>query len=554
MCKEGISEPAAAMLKSRRPRFLNVFSSSSSANRLKIPVGFNRNLQGRISGSVLLRGPSGYSWVVELAHKNDDLFFDEGWADFVRDHRLGCGDFLVFRYDGDLVFDVKVFDQSTCEKEAAFHCKCSQRGSELDGIVGKKRDREDGVVSLDQHCEGVLKRSKGSSSGSDGDVSDKEYFGHELILATKTCTGLTSGDENLDATILKRTDKEDGLNLHGSGCLQMVGEFEEKKVAQSFNSCFPFFVRIMKRFNVSGSYTLNIPYQFAMEHLPKCKTEIVLRNLQGDCWTVNSVPTTRVHTSHTLCGGWLGFVRSNEIKVGDICIFEFVRKFEFHVHILRVGKEDPDRPTGKAAANMLIDRSDATLLKKFVKKSSKVHSKSKKVQICDDKGSKMLDKWKYGNAAKKSASVALCSLSRSGNEKQEAAIGGLRMMLALDEEKAARSFASGFPNFVRIMKKFNVSGSYTLKIPYKFSKAYLPYCKTEVFLRNLRGKCWTVNSVPDSKGRTSHTFCGGWMAFVRDNDIKMGDICIFELVNRCEMRVHISGAGGKGLGYQHASL
>lgn len=36
------------------------------------------------------------------------------------------------------------------------------------------------------------------------------------------------------------------------------------------------------------------------------------------------------------------------------------------------------------------------------------------------------------------------------------------MMLALDEEKAARSFASGFPNFVRIMKKFNISGSYTL--------------------------------------------------------------------------------------------
>lgn len=92
------------------------------------------------------------------------------------------------------------------------------------------------------------------------------------------------------------------------------------------------------------------------------------------------------------------------------------------------------------------------------------------------------------------------------------------------------------------------------KIPYKFSKAYLPYCKTEVVLRNLQGKCWTVNSVPDSKGRTVHTFCGGWMAFVRDNDIKMGDICIFELINKYEMRVHISGAGRNGLDYQHASL
>ena len=40
--------------------------------------------------------------------------------------------------------------------------------------------------------------------------------------------------------------------------------------------------------------------------------------------------------------------------------------------------------------------------------------------------------------------------------------GGLRMMLALDEERAARSFSSCFPNFVKIMKKFNISGSYTL--------------------------------------------------------------------------------------------
>ncbi|XP_022768836.1 B3 domain-containing protein Os11g0197600-like isoform X2 [Durio zibethinus] len=440
------------MLKSKRSHFLNVFSSTSSANRLKIPVGFKTNLEGRISGSVLLKGPSGYGWVVELVQKNDDLFFDEGWADFVRDHSLECGDFLVFRYDGDLVFNVKVFDQSLCEKEVAFHCKCSQGGSEFDGIVGQKRDREDGGVSLDQDCEGVLKRSRGSSSESD----DNEYFGHEPMLATKTCEGLTSCDENHEGSILKTTVEDDDLNLHGSGCIPMVGEFEEKKVAQSFNSHFPFFVRIMKRFNVSGSYTLNIPYQFAMEHLPKCKTEIVLRNLKGACWTVNSVPTTRVHTSHTLCGGWLGFVRSNEIKVGDICIFEFVRKFELCVHILRVGKEDPDRQRGKAVPNVLIDRSDATISKKFVKNSSKVHSEPKKVQMCDNKGSKMLDKWKYA------ASFALCSLSRSGNDKQEAAIGGLRMMLALDEEKAARSFASGFPNFVRIMRKFNISGSYTL--------------------------------------------------------------------------------------------
>ena len=40
------------------------------------------------------------------------------------------------------------------------------------------------------------------------------------------------------------------------------------------------------------------------------------------------------------------------------------------------------------------------------------------------------------------------------------------------------------------------------------------------------------------------------MAFVRDNDIQMGDICIFELIGKNELRVHISGVGQQGSDYQ----
>lgn len=65
-----------------------------------------------------------------------------------------------------------------------------------------------------------------------------------------------------------------------------------------------------------------------------------------------------------------------------------------------------------------------------------------------------------------------------------------------------------------------------------------------------------MNSVPDAKGRTVHTFCGGWVAFVRDNDINFGDTCIFELVAQCEMQVYISGVGKEGLDHHngHAKL
>ncbi|XP_010525640.1 PREDICTED: B3 domain-containing protein Os11g0197600-like [Tarenaya hassleriana] len=464
-------------------------------------------MEGRNSGWVSLLGPSGNTWHVELIHQGADLFFNQGWPAFVRDHYIECGDSMVFRYNGEWHFTVQVFDSSSCEKEAAFYSKCYQEGEKFDGHMGQKRGRNEAAHSLD--VEGLSKRSREMSCGcsSNGQEANETHY-------------------------------------------ERGSELEEKELAENFTSPYPYFVRTMKKFNVSGSFTLNVPYKFSMEHLPNCKTEIVLRDLKGVCWTVNSVPTTKVHTSHTFCGGWLAFVRSNGIKTGDICIFELVRKYELLVHIFRVGKEEPGDQSGKGAFSGLDVLSNATsrkilesLAKKSIKSSSNVHSKSlKSVYTCDKTESKTQDKRKLGSSKSKTVKVSKCA-----SDKSESNGSSLRFMLALDEQKAAQSFTSAFPNFVRIMRKFNISGSYTLKIPHQFSMAYLPHSKAEIILRNSRGESWTVNSVPDSKGRMVHTFCGGWMAFVRDNDIQMGDTCIFELTRECEMRVHISRYGKKGM-------
>lgn len=51
---------------------------------------------------------------------------------------------------------------------------------------------------------------------------------------------------------------------------------------------------------------------------------------------------------------------------------------------------------------------------------------------------------------------------RVEDELSSQAKAGLRMLFALDEQRVAQAFTSPFPSFVKIMKKFNVSGSYTL--------------------------------------------------------------------------------------------
>ncbi|KAA0057171.1 hypothetical protein IC582_007543 [Cucumis melo] len=547
------TESRREMVAARRPSFYTFYSSTLCSERLKVPLKFVKHLEEIIGRSVVLIGPSGQTWLVNLIQENDNLFFCEGWPTFARDHALECGDFLVFRYDSELNFNVRVFDQSACEKEGAFHSQCRQ------DKTGHKRDREEDHSSRETCEEDVTKKTR-TISDVNSDCSRENLPSIRAVEDHKSVAGQNGISKVVDITT---HDKIPALPLSFQ---------DEKKVSQSFSSDFPYFVRIMKSFNIRGSYTLNIPYKFSMAHLPSCKLKLVLHNLKGESWTVNSVPTTRVHTSHTLCGGWMAFVRGNDINMGDICVFELVRDCELRVHIFRVGKEISEDQSGNGSFNRLgaghavIPRKALKgLPKKMNGNSHKVHSKrSKRIEVLDKKCLKSWqepfcnDAKKHSSAKKVSTKVMVCSPSKKPSKRLVnrrtsvkgdlilPARPGLRAMLARDEERAAKSFVSCFPSFVRIMKKFNTSGSYTLKIPHQFSSAHFPNSRTEIVLRGPNGGCWIVNSVPDSMGRMMHTFCGGWMSFVRDNGIQMGDICIFELVGKCELFVHVTGAGKKG--------
>lgn len=42
---------------------------------------------------------------------------EDGWEEFVKDHDLQLGNILIFRHEGDMEFEVAIFDSSCCERE-----------------------------------------------------------------------------------------------------------------------------------------------------------------------------------------------------------------------------------------------------------------------------------------------------------------------------------------------------------------------------------------------------------------------------------------------------
>ncbi|PHT29845.1 hypothetical protein CQW23_30563 [Capsicum baccatum] len=84
-------------------------------NGLKIPIGFLKYLKGHdhIEHVVLKR--AGNKWLVKMNGRR----LEDGWEKFAEEHDLQLGDMLIFRHEGDMDFDVSIFDSTHCDTEYA---------------------------------------------------------------------------------------------------------------------------------------------------------------------------------------------------------------------------------------------------------------------------------------------------------------------------------------------------------------------------------------------------------------------------------------------------
>ncbi|KAJ0965112.1 hypothetical protein J5N97_026250 [Dioscorea zingiberensis] len=93
---------------------------------LRLPAAFTRHLRRVSAKRVNFRGPSGRIWVVMLARieATEEVLFDRGWLDFLRDHFVTAGHILLFTYLGIVDFKIEFFQEDGCPKDV--FCRGSQ--------------------------------------------------------------------------------------------------------------------------------------------------------------------------------------------------------------------------------------------------------------------------------------------------------------------------------------------------------------------------------------------------------------------------------------------
>ncbi|PWA93740.1 B3 DNA binding domain-containing protein [Artemisia annua] len=83
-----------------------------------IPISYQKYLVSRRKNETAILKRGCRKWHVKI---DKDWVFGEGWETFVRENGVQEFDFVVFKHEGNMVFDIMVFDTSSCEREYPIH-------------------------------------------------------------------------------------------------------------------------------------------------------------------------------------------------------------------------------------------------------------------------------------------------------------------------------------------------------------------------------------------------------------------------------------------------
>ncbi|KAL2240294.1 UNVERIFIED_CONTAM: putative B3 domain-containing protein [Sesamum indicum] len=170
------SSEALAKHLTPRPSFFKILIVDFT-RRLRVPPVFSQRYGSALGGSVRLRNSSGKIWFVKLEQMDEDerYCFTQGWNKFAEEVGLEVGEFLVFRFVGESMFDVSVYGVHGCDRE-------------IPGAGFQVEDFDpDEQVELREDVPNVIKKKQsraGNARTSESDHSQEEksplYF--EILL------------------------------------------------------------------------------------------------------------------------------------------------------------------------------------------------------------------------------------------------------------------------------------------------------------------------------------------------------------------------------------
>ncbi|XP_063942950.1 B3 domain-containing transcription factor VRN1-like [Daucus carota subsp. sativus] len=585
--------------------FKIIVSNGDQHPKLMIPKKFasihGKNLDDKIS----LKVPGGSVWPIKLKRHKNKVWLQKGWPEFAEHYSIGFGYLLVFEYQGDSKFQVLVFDPSGLETDYPLTSTTENRNVVRLGRAKKRVVDSDDSTSVDvvRPCKRTT-ASSSCKAGEDGPKVKQEKaerngvalasakafksknpsFIHVMkssnvvgawpnVYITNTFKEAYKKWKNNDKVILRvenrrwtvycsvnsnqcrfgrkwgKFARENSLNVDDVCVFELINPsrkllqvliFREEETSynrvalytpliHSKSQIFSPEVELdMASFNWSnspaksirffkivltdiGSHTkLMIPRKFERLFEKNLDNRIQLSVPSGSVW---SIDLEKQQDKVWLQNGWPEFAKFYSIGFGYLLVFEYQEDSKFKVLIFDPSASEIDYPA------------NCSTTLEFVKSTKVEKKRENEFNISDDS-----DEISPRKRTRASYSCIANSNGKSAcNVKKDPALA------------AAKDFKSEKPYFIVSMTPSHIKGSSGMHITKTFEEVYKKWMKNVEVILEVGGKTWPVFSYFNlSNDRCA--FRHGWADFARDNSLKVGDVCVFELINPSKklLKVHIS--------------
>ncbi|XP_066347380.1 putative B3 domain-containing protein Os04g0347400 [Miscanthus floridulus] len=497
--------------------------------------------EGAPEPTALVVSPFGKVWRVEVGRDGDGAFLGRGWAEFLAAHGVDLGWFVVLRHEGGGALTVKVFDTSMCIKEfgtpAAVMTSRSSKGvickpqfirifhpylSEKMILPARFVKHYITEECLNSQTAVILSplgkfwhiELKNDQSGifftggwsqflefhgiCNGDVLLLRYEGN-MVFKFKAfgISGLQKDFKNQNAGIQLNTEKQETpppIRKRKSNDERSSSE-ENKRPKSSVT-----YPSLKEPYQIGTSSWIRKKINtYALEsHLALSKKFCNSIGFRITCTItlkteIDSTRSWQVRgaaykgSCHIIGEGWKSFCQDNRLKTGDLCTFNIIKTTLWHVTITH-----------------------STLPDTFKQKKSP----------CSSSRDHKTNKGSSSSEGTKRPKSSMTSLSKVPTYTKSV-------------------YDIGPPSWIR--KEMNCNSiTQHLSLAQAFcNQIGLQECCTITLKTSVNSKSWQVRCQSWQKD-SSCVFRLGWKKFCRENNVKVGDVCTFNVIKTTLWHVDIT--------------
>ncbi|XVF60029.1 hypothetical protein PTKIN_Ptkin08bG0010000 [Pterospermum kingtungense] len=330
-----------------------------------------------------------------------------------------------------------------------------------------------------------------------------------------------------------------------------------------FTSKTPHFFKVLLDDDIQHG-KLKIPEKFIKEYGSGISSPVFLKVPSGSIWQVE---LTKSNGEIWLQSGWTDFVQHHSLKLHDFVVFQYEGDRLFNVVIFDKSASEIDYPiNGQSKGPTTIKEehdetcveiwdNDMPTTKKRKGKSPlpcsrpsrkrRIHSNTNGTESNASEGIKV-SKLEVPKSNGSSPFHTRGNNAGGSNPATKHRHGRMQNTIRGKERDEALQRASSFksqnPFFTVVIQPSYVTGRYSLPIPVTFAREYL-INKLSKVLCVVDGKSWCMELIVRKPTRKTHLeakLSNGWMEFLHDNKLDVGDVCVFELVESTNIKFEVA--------------